>query len=579
MIQLIKLKEKQWFKILIAALALYTVKSIFVGADVDEAYGVTLGYRLVQGDRLLWDMWEPHQTSAIFTAAFIRLILFFTGGSLNYMTILLRVCFFIIQTGIALYLYKCFEECLPFISRWERALFAMVYYITTPKCNYVPEYSNLHMWFSTMLVLFLMQYFCTVSRNHGKAIYLALAGVMLSCDVLAYPGMVIFYPFCALLILIKSHPERKRLAELCVFTLPCIIGAGIFMAYILSYMSPNDIKTVLPYVMGDGSHQTSVADKAAALFAGLGDLMLMIAGCGAAAAIVYLLQNVFSGAKERKDFVVRLLFLWFTAQVIFQIIYWMDTDYNSGYPQIAYIAVPIFGLVCIYFSVRKENVGKYMIGSALLNFIVLNLSSNWGPESLTVYLVIGLLGGLLCWRQYFWEKSGEHGIKLMRIICVMFILSETFGRCLLMIGGDDGSSMTFQVRGISHTGVRGGIFTSYMNSYRYNNNYELFPEIVPEGSMILYLGPSQFYYMLGDCRIASPTTISTPIYDESLEMYYKIHPERFPDVVIMESCYGDVSFFAEDDYVFTWIDEEFKPERVEEYPYVRVYYRGNETGG
>jgi hypothetical protein len=159
------------------------------------------------------------------------------------------------------------------------------------------------------------------------------------------------------------------------------------------------------------------------------------------------------------------------------------------------------------------------------------------------------------------------------MICVMFLLSEVFGRCLLMIGGEEGSSMTFQVRGISREGVRGGILTSYMNSYRYNNNYELFPEIIPAGSMVLYLGPSSFYYMLGDCRIASPTTISTPEYDESLELYYELHPERFPDVVVMESCYGDVSYFGEEDYIFKWLEEEFQPVEVTDYPYVRVYRR------
>lgn len=133
--------------------------------------------------------------------------------------------------------------------------------------------------------------------------------------------------------------------------------------------------------------------------------------------------------------------------------------------------------------------------------------------------------------------------------------------------------MTYQVRGISREGVRGGILTSYMNSYRYNDNYDHFSEIVSAGSMILYLGPSQFYYMMGDCRIASPTTISTPEYDESLELYYELHPERFPDVVVMESCYGDVSYFAEDDYIFTWLDDSYGPYEIEEYPYVRVYRR------
>ncbi len=571
-------RERLWFRVLVAALALYTIKSIFVGADIDEAYGVTLGYRLVQGDRLVWDMWEPHQTSAIFTALFIRLILLLTGGSLHFMTILLRVCFFLVQIGITLYLYQSLKECLPFLGGWERTLFAMVYYITTPKCNYVPEYSNLHMWFSTLLVLFLLQYFGSASRNHGRSRYLVWAGAALACDVLAYPGMVLLYPFCAGMILWKSNTGRKRLGELFVFTLPCVLGAGAFVGYLLSYMSLQDIMLVLPAILGDGSHQTGIAEKLGVWGAGIGEIVLMTAGCTVVAMLI-LAGIRAAGDREStagKDRTVSLVTVWFAVQTVFQVLCWIDSDYNSGYPQIAYVALPLFGWLCAGRCRRRERAGLMMIGFSLVNYLALNLFSNWKPACLNVYLVMGLLGGLLCLRQYFLEKRGEAGLKLMRGICILFLLSQVFGRCLLMIGGDEGSSMTFQVRGISRGGVRGGIFTSYMNSYRYNSNYELFPEIVPEGSMVLYLGPSVFYYMMGECRVAAPSTISTPEYDERFALYYELHPERFPDVVVMESCYGDVSYFPEDDYIYTWLAEEFGPAQVEDYPYVRVYRR--ETG-
>lgn len=566
-------RERKWFPVLVAALALYTIKSIFVGADIDEAYGVTVGYRLVQGDRLVWDMWEPHQTSAIFTALFIRLILLFTGGSLQYMTILLRVCFFLVQTGITWYLYQSFKECLPFLSRWERMLLAMAYYITTPKCIYVPEYSNLHMWFSTMLVLFLMRYFCRESRNHGKSLYLVLAGGMLACDVLSYPGMVLLYPFCAGVVLWKSDSARERFRAFLAFTLPCVIGAGIFVGYLCSYMSLQELALVLPAILGEGSHQTGIWEKLGVWGAGIGEILVMTAGCGIAATLVLAVWRKAVPAERQRDRVAGWLFVWFAVQTVFQIACWMKSDYNSGYPQTLYLALPLSGLWCAGRCVRRERAGVYLAGFSLVNYLALNLTSNWGPASLNVYLVTGLLGGLLCWRQYFLERRGEAGLRMIRAVCVLFILSEAFGRCLLMIGGDEGSSMTFQVRGISRGGVRGGILTSYMNSYRYNNNRELFSEIVPEGSMVLYLGPSSFYYMLGDCRVASPNTISTPVYDEYLELYYELHPERFPDVVVMESCYGDLSYFSEDDYIFKWLEEVYRPTEVKDYPYVRVYRR------
>ena len=73
-------KEKFWKIICILAVIAYTVKSLFIGADMDEGYGIMAGYRLAMGDRLLLEMWEPHQTSAIFTAVFIKLFMMMTGG-------------------------------------------------------------------------------------------------------------------------------------------------------------------------------------------------------------------------------------------------------------------------------------------------------------------------------------------------------------------------------------------------------------------------------------------------------------------------------------------------------------------
>ena len=35
------------------------VKGLFVSLDVDESYSVAMAYRLVTGDKLVLDMWEP----------------------------------------------------------------------------------------------------------------------------------------------------------------------------------------------------------------------------------------------------------------------------------------------------------------------------------------------------------------------------------------------------------------------------------------------------------------------------------------------------------------------------------------
>src|SRR5699024_12487191 len=46
-----------------------------------EEYALSLGFRLVSGDRLFATMWEPHQLSALTTAPLVALFLGVTGGT------------------------------------------------------------------------------------------------------------------------------------------------------------------------------------------------------------------------------------------------------------------------------------------------------------------------------------------------------------------------------------------------------------------------------------------------------------------------------------------------------------------
>ena len=133
------LKNKKFWKIIcILAIIAYTAKNLFIGADTDEGYGIMAGYRLAMGDRLLLEMWEPHQTSAIFTAVFIRLFVKLTGG-VNYLNLFLRLVFFPIQAGVSVFLYKTIHRTVPQMDENVAALMGLLYYVTTPKSIFIPE--------------------------------------------------------------------------------------------------------------------------------------------------------------------------------------------------------------------------------------------------------------------------------------------------------------------------------------------------------------------------------------------------------------------------------------------------------
>ena len=52
---------------------------MFLGLEIDEEYALSLGFRLVRGDRLFYSMWEPHQLAALPPALLIGLFTAVTG--------------------------------------------------------------------------------------------------------------------------------------------------------------------------------------------------------------------------------------------------------------------------------------------------------------------------------------------------------------------------------------------------------------------------------------------------------------------------------------------------------------------
>lgn len=127
-----------WKYLLLAASIVATVKIIFFGFDIDEQYAVSMAYRLVQGDRMFLEMWEPHQTSAFFSAAFLWLYmqLFHT---LKYSVLFLRIVGVVTQLLISILTYRTFRK---FVTENTAFVIAVFYYNIIPKYHSQEQYRS-----------------------------------------------------------------------------------------------------------------------------------------------------------------------------------------------------------------------------------------------------------------------------------------------------------------------------------------------------------------------------------------------------------------------------------------------------
>lgn len=556
--------SKKYRCILMLALMAYVIKNIFVGTDFDEGYGVVVGYRLAQGDKLFLEMWEPHQLSAIFTAFWIKIFLLFTNDVAG-LYLYLRVIYFLIHGTVSYFVYDTFKKCICQDQKAVAFLLSLVFFVSCPKSIYIPEYSNLHIWFFSTLCMSILQYSRKDLRKKTKYFFLLLAGVALTCDILTYPSMIILYFIFLGLLWVRS----KDLIHCLIFTAPCLLGSVLLLSYIFSYMSLKQLMEVVPYILSDGSHQTTLGNKISGWILDAYQIagILLLTGV-----ISALLTTAYSRLKKRKNFSIEnFLIIDFLLQVGYQFYCWFTSDFGAFYPHITQWFLLLSGIYCYYKNGKKEKNSLFLIYISIAGYLGVMLLSNWSPVFLTPFLILGGLGGLKCLGYYLETQKNALKGKIIPALCGLLIINNIFGYCWLIIGGETNHSSILTVGGINKEGVRKGIFTNYISAYCYNENEKVWSEAVPEDSNCFYVGVNQFYYMLGNCRIAAPSTISTPSYDEALLKYWEINPNRYPDVVVIESWFGDMQAAEEGTFIREWLDKEFCASEVEQYSYITVF--------
>lgn len=246
-----------WKYLLLAVSIVATVKIIFFGFDIDEQYAVSMAYRLVQGDRMFLEMWEPHQTSAFFSAAFLWLYiqLFHT---LTYSVLFLRIVGVVTQLIISILTYRTFRK---FVTANNAFVIAVFYYNIIPKNSTVPDFSNMLLWFSTLVFLSFLEFSLhnSASSRHS-AFFLIAAGVSTSLLVLSYPTCIfVVLPGCIGIWLLSA--TGARLKNLLIYLGTCgVCGLG-WLAYFLCHMSFRQFLDGLSEMLTDGSHDVGLLGK------------------------------------------------------------------------------------------------------------------------------------------------------------------------------------------------------------------------------------------------------------------------------------------------------------------------------
>ena len=592
--------------------ALAALKVIFVDYTMDEEYQVVMAYRRLTGDSLFGEMWEPHQTSAFACVWLMRLFLAVTGSTAG-VVLFLRVCTTVIQIVLSWWLYRVLSD----YTRKEYALMlGLAYFNISPKIIQIPEFANLQVWFFTVVILSLIQYYQdpkkitevaqTCRRGLSHRLWLVLAGVGMALEVLSYPSCLILFPFFLVCIFAQSkgtelspgegvRPQRadgasqrtkncrkRALADCLIFAGVCGISAVIWLGYVFSSVSPETFLRNVGYVISaDATHNFSHTEESKMM------LLAHSAGMLVVPLIIIVLTSLFAwmlhyfierrrGTVKSLKFSVPAVFLVLASEAV-QVYYWVILRKGYEEPMI-HLLVLFLAAVSVWRSAdgRKKVLVTGLVGSVFSIAAVIYLS-DLGAWYALPHGMLGALFALLILIYALENEIGERSDRWIWILLVSTVAMFIFGKGFTLRAGKTETNTVLGIRGIVKEGPAAGIFTNYMQAYITNCTYEEFEEYVEEGANCLIVtnmagtaGTSP--YLFRDCNICHFSIVDPTSYDERLLTYWSLYPEKQPDVIVVDCWYGQL-IEREDSWIIQYIKNEFNYSRVADGMYVRYYLR------
>ncbi len=595
-----------------AVLAVLTVlsflKGIWISLDLDESYAVALGYRMAAGDRLVRDMWEPHQFSgflaALFTAIHVRI-----WGSTEYLIVFLRAAGVLIHTGMGLALYHQLRKELRQFSAF---CILIIHLNFLPKWVQSPEFELMHYWCLLGIFIALYAYF---TAEKPRMILPVAGGCLLVGSMLCYPTMILLYPFyiLALCVLERQHIRlgegRKALWRSSVyFTLGALLSGGMFLAYLFSYMSFEELMRYVSYIFLDTSHGVYTMGEKWAMYleqAGIqaesyGRYLLLGAGLTMAvggAGWLFLGQKGLAGstggrngmssagagsfgnagvsvaggsegAAGRTGGSSRGLGVsgtagiwagrWLLAALVLaaalmqaKAVYgFLFEDKNQFYFQVRYVAVLLPGIVLGIRGHRRMARWLYLLVlPGLVSVPLVLFVTNMDTNVTYAKAFVGVLGSLLILDRYCAELAEgtvwRRAASLLRYGAGGMLLAGLLVCRLVLIRVSGCLPVTVNASlEKMGAGPEKGIWILAETAEVWNRNYLDLEQYIQRDDRVLYIGAESLIYVEMETLAATPSTQGTTVFNEMFLYYYEEHPDRVPNVIVYDKTFGEHPAYA-----------------------------------
>ncbi len=567
------------FLIGVAVSLFATYKTIYYGCDIDESYAITLSYRLVMGDHLFKEMWEVHQSSAIFMAPFIWIYRHVVGNTIG-MVVYLRAVGCVIQFLISLALFHSLSK---HISKPASGMLTLIFYNFTPKYLNVLEFCFLQYLFMTAFLICVLNY-----MHRPKKWWLFGMGIALAGTVLSYPQTILLVPLQYLLLwlLIRKREGKTDSGKklLWIFAGEAMCGAA-FLGYVLAFVSPAELINNIPMILADQSHSMNMAEKITSL------LLELLGKCSwlIPLFIVYEVVCLWYRKAKKKEPLYAPEILLFVIWVFWIVPFWLY-DERPGVCHLDTFYLIFAEFVGIgYLNLRTKKAHESATALRLADMVLLCMVAVVSVSSnLSFYANGGMLLPVifLVWTEFLMnrtlkkegvtdeetsvmEKKRTAALVLLASACLCFLLA----RCILIRFTALQQHTVFSQLHPIAVGTAKGISVTEQEHIQYHSKMATLQKYVGVEDSVFYMGSDLYLYFLIGNQIAVPTSISTPIFDQSVVEYYDRYPYKMPSIIFVDKYYVNLDAMEFDETFGEWLKKNYDLENVIEEDAAQIIYR------
>lgn len=564
------LKNKTYiiYLVLIAAACLSFVVS---NVSYDSEYQLAMAYRLLKGDRMILQMWEPHQTSAFLCAILMKIYIMITGTTTG-IVLYTHIMGLLIRGSISVLLYKKIKDLsgntVAFIG-------AFTYLIISPKELLTPEFGNMQLWFGTLLFLALLEYL-----KKEKVIWLVWAAISFCLGVFSYPSFILLC--IAVVIILAKYSKHGKRDIFIVAGISAVIG-GAFVAYLLVSVGWDTMLECISAALAvEPSHTVAPMEKIWGHILNIAKIAGMLAGVGLIGFIMESVVCLIASKKTKEKLKIsqnRWLMISWLVLMFFLLVNILSVSNRGGY------AFPFVVILSLGFWKRKllseeEKIvywsALWISGFSLIATLI--LSDNAFLQAVT-YMLILICVSLIPILHWFEEISKEKSLKRIFLVGMHIFFLLILFRCAFIhipIYGRGQIISIAQEMSLIRTGPAMGIITDTSGAERQRDSVAEWKEYIEPGDTIWILGEpvDTLGYLYEDVEVGAPTVMSTPTYSEELLYYWELNPDKYPDVVIVASSFGELSWEMRcNEWLMKWLEEEYCAEEVIDGNYWRYYFK------